>query len=449
MIETLCLAAEITAAILLLSIGLPRRRPDPTEASGESDSRFRELLGEHETALRSLQVFSLLPHSQSPHTKFFEADEAAELRKVERSRFVSQSHQLLVSQSLDPITKLPCRAGLEQFLARVEDLRGWLEGQPVMAFVHVDRLEIVENEHGAVATEHAVRSLAEVLRDELAWKCYVTRFNHRTFSLVWLDADIQDVLNQAERLCVDAANRAIEFAEKEFRVSVTIAISQMNFPFQAEELWEFFEDGLATAVAEGGNRCLWYDTSESTWKTSFKPTPEVNVDEPADSAITPTIADEEVSSTDEPNTNAEAASNVSEDNHSDSSDSVANAPPVVTADDIAALFQAAQVKNRPAKKETPTSLPEPPVESNPAVEKPDEVNLSEKATDDDIAALFATVKSGVQSKGTPKPTPAPDEPLSSEPSSPEPSSEAAEKSSDLNAAASEDDIAALFAAFKK
>jgi hypothetical protein len=243
------------------------------------------------------------------------------------------------------------------------------------------------------------------------------------------------------------------------------------------------EDGITNCVAYGGNRGYWHDFSDATWKPmsdedvgtpTLDDNQEGELDEAREVAEQPSTGNASKSA-DNPSTSAslkaseatsvksvanrDATASTSDEENSVSTDDIAElfqaakkatgsppesvvpkAPPAsddetaVSTDDIAALFQAAK-SSAPA---TPKVAREEPA--------PTKDYLNSKATSDDIAALFETVRDGV------KPALLPPE-LNKTPnanlSHVEYDKPALKSPEEMGIAASDDDIAALFNAFKK
>ncbi len=446
MIEILCIAAEITAVLLILSIAIPAAATKHASKVGtpENSNVDSKLLHDCEDSLLALRSLLYLQASQSvasvsPELAFSESYSAA----IHRLRdHLDTIEPLQVSSTIDSITKLPNRRELGNLLEASTQWSPFVTVPTWIGLLQIDNLDQLDDEHGPMATEMILREVANFLRDRIGGLGPLVRFNLCGFATVLHGWSQVTAIEFLESVRSDIQHLTVTVGESPIATTASASVATLDLTESLDAHWERLEDGIVEAIAKGADRGRWFDAADSTWRpmgaendeeSADEPTEntsldDANSDETSDKVRIASTASNPVQST-EP-TNTADASEIA----TTSSDSTIDA---LGADDIATLFKAAQ-SNQRAKSSAPT-------EPNPrpsTVENEPKSEESSGATDiqDDIAALFKAARAF---KGPSMPTGAEADP-------PKPVTKPkVDDSVEEAPAATNDDIESLFAAFKK
>jgi diguanylate cyclase (GGDEF)-like protein len=445
MIETLCIAAEITAALLLFSLARPRKNCDDDRGTEELLAESLQSIRNGEQAIQTLQLLSILTAVKSPDAIDTDA-EATDVPSLNQrlGELFSAINPLLPSMPTEGLTDLRDRKAIESLIDIASDWQSWLEHPIRIAIFQPDGLADIDSIYGPVAGEKLVRATADFLKSEIGGRGLITRFGFQSFAIALIGYSDDEAVNVIERIRSKASSLTWNIAEAEIHSTYSASLAEVVSGDQVD-LWEIPEDGLATCIAHGGNRGYWHDFSDATWKPMSDDVIEspsiddklesahenidqivedhsLNVDEAPKSTETSVHSDVTEATAAKLDANHEVTSPVSGDENS------------VSTEDLAALFQAA--KSSMSKK--PNVAPEEP--------SPENDDLNSKATNDDIAALFETVRDAVK----PKPlAPEVAKATTTNLSGAVHDKPALKSPEEMGVAASEDDIAALFNAFKK
>jgi GGDEF domain-containing protein len=440
-VDMLCIAAEVTAALLLLAFAIPEKKKtvQPDKTSEELDqlaTRARQY------CIESAMFRGLTILRDPVHTSFHDSAEMAESLKAIGYE--------------DKLTSTANHAFADAFLAK------WLR-LPVehrmgssLAMVVVDEYSDLLRAKGAMALEVILRRFSEMIKAEFGATSIISRYQPDRFLILSFCGDI----SEAYTTLVSLRKRVNESAQDESSghsaFDCTSSIVHLgDEDINLEQAIEDLDDGISQA-SENAEKCIakasnqeWTDSatvlsassgsvvqsksnsgtghadSASTeWKDTGK----------TDGGSSSTIDDQN-----EVSTLPKAANDTTVPNDSDAPESPASKeakPPsdvqaVAKNEDIEALFEQINKnkKSNAAAVETQQADPTPPPQDAPSAT---ELDVSESATADDIAALFATVKGAAQ-PAAPKPSETP---------TPKAAQSTAE---DENGTASADDIAALFA----
>lgn len=440
-VDMLCIAAEVTAALLLLAFAIPEKKKtvQPDKTSEELDqlaTRARQY------CIESAMFRGLTILRDPVHTSFHDSAEMAESLKAIGYE--------------DKLTSTANHAFADAFLAK------WLR-LPVehrmgssLAMVVVDEYSDLLRAKGAMALEVILRRFSEMIKAEFGATSIISRYQPDRFLILSFCGDI----SEAYTTLVSLRKRVNESAQDESSghsaFDCTSSIVHLgDEDINLEQAIEDLDDGISQA-SENAEKCIakasnqeWTDSatvlsassgsvvqsksnsgtghadSASTeWKDTGK----------TDGGSSSTIDDQN-----EVSTLLKAANDTTVPNDSDAPESPASKeakPPsdvqaVAKNEDIEALFEQINKnkKSNAAAVETQQADPTPPPQDAPSAT---ELDVSESATADDIAALFATVKGAAQ-PAAPKPSETP---------TPKAAQSTAE---DENGTASADDIAALFA----
>ncbi len=483
MIETLCIVAEITAALLLFSLARPRIKSNDDRDLSTLLSETHQALEQGERAIQTLRFLSILTAVRSPDTlTLVSKEERTQSLHQRLGELFTSISPLLPSITTDSLTQLPERKAIESLIDITAEWQAWLEHPIQIAILQPDGMGDMDHHHGPVVCEKMLRQAAEFLKGEMGGRGLIARFGFQAFAIALVGYSQDDAVKLIERIRTKASGSTWSFDELEIQSTFSASLVEV-VNFQQSEIWEIPEDGLATAIAQGGNRGYWRDFSDDSWKPmgeyrdSERSREEIaenesaieTIDIPSDSSSQENTASNKGSSS----IAHSSAPTTSKSDKSSDADSVSETDEATaTSDDIAALFQAA----KKAKTESPVESPQaqatpaaaegdnvsaddiaslfqaaksrvadkpPKVAETPPIEKED---LNAKATSDDIADLFATVRGAVKpALASPETTAKNTNNLSGA----DYDKPALKSPEEMGVAATEDDIAALFKAFKK
>jgi two-component system cell cycle response regulator len=185
-------------------------------------------------------------------------------------RILGLRHQLSDAQaalnyqvSHDPLTGLMNRAAILDVLRR-ELARVRREKSPVGVIkVELDDFKMINQKHGSVAGDTALRATARKLRATIRPYDAIGRFGVEEFLIVSPGSDIREALAQAERLRVAVVSETVEIGEwgrhipegqGRLNVTVCLGVAASSHAPDAEPLVRAAEAALRRARAGGPNR---------------------------------------------------------------------------------------------------------------------------------------------------------------------------------------------------
>jgi len=444
MIETLCIAAEITAVLLILSIAIPiaSSKKSRSKSQQEASSFDSKLLLNCEQSIAAIRCLLYLQASKWIR----DADNANSEQEANSNNNAARTlrdhlntiEPLQVSSSFDSVTLLRDREEIESLFHVVSQWEP-LDNLPVwVGLIQIDHLDQIDEQHGPVASELALRQATLYLRDRLSGYGPLVRFNHQSFAIALVGWSQKDVIEFLDSVRHGLSCLPVTVGETEFSMTASASAVSRHDSTLSDELWERLEDGIVEAVAAGADRGRWYSTDDALWH-------------PMRSESTP---DAQNHSDHSKSTNESVAPEADEKQQDDkpSKDELkpvgieTTSPEAINSDDISALFKATEVQRRSSDSPFKSKDTVAPVSNLPAAPSKAENANEDDVLNDDIAALFKAAKEQKDSNATaaePKISVNNPSKLPSSPDTPE------DLDSDLAEAAkaTNDDIAALFATF--
>ena len=388
MVEILCIAAEITAVLLILTIAIPSKSAKQSRSmDGQNGSALdSKLLIDSQGSL--IAIRGVLFHQMAQWVqKLKEENTGSESRASAIQRLkdhLGLIEPLLISSSADSSARIGSREDLESLVASTEQWSSWTDEPIWIGLIQMDNVEQHDELLGPVASELAVRQITSFLRERLGGLGALARFNHNTFAIALVGCSNAHAIEWIETIRCEIRQQTLSIGEA--KVSYTASASAATFEHASNfhDLWERLEDGLVVAISEGANRGLWHDGTDRSWR------PMSNNNTILEST-TPSVKSEAEVKTERQD---------EDDAHKpiapiENPETPANTPSdPVFSEDISALFKAAQ-----SHQKSKTSLPIP--------AKPNETSNDsegENTTDikNDIAALFAVAKSQHTSSSKPE-----------------------------------------------
>jgi GGDEF domain-containing protein len=433
-IENLCLAAEITTALLLLALAIPdKKKAAPTPTSTDDSESLRRL----ETARRA--------HCQAIVFRGVATLSCDGTLEPAAGRF-QPYEPLAVLGWEDRLTKLGNRSFLDTFLEEWLSLPERARNGSLLTMIIVDRYSDLLREKGAIGVEQSLRDLGEKLSKHYEPTALIGRYQPDRFLVIQFERCLPEAHEDFENLLKSLQPPEDPSSTPHAPIPCVASIVELGEEGQSlSSSLDRLDEGVSQAL-ESGASCVsefegaWTNKRPMSEQASAGPAPSNN--DPirdsnserrdrrraasANSQVNGSSSDRD-SSADTQEMESELANDDRSEERSEPlasderSQEEANAfPPettdvsaVASSEDIAALF--AQINK---KKQETTSAP-------PAESSNDDVVDS-----DDIAALFAA--NSPQKAPAPKPV---------EP--PAPPSAVASNDDDV---VDSDDIAALFAA---
>jgi diguanylate cyclase (GGDEF)-like protein len=175
-------------------------------------------------------------------TKPFDPDEL--LARVARILAdVTREAVLRASAMTDPMTGLANYRSLVENLER-EIARGRRYGHPLsLILLDLDRLKLINDEHGHDAGNEALRTVAEVLRTAVRRFETVARHGGDEFAVVLPNTTNQEAARLAQRLCQKVADRTV----RGVRLSASIGVASRDA----------LDDGGAAALLKASDEALY------------------------------------------------------------------------------------------------------------------------------------------------------------------------------------------------
>jgi GGDEF domain-containing protein len=443
-VDMLCIAAEITAALLLLAFAIPEKK-SIAQADANNEELDRISAQARQFCVDSA-VFRGLAILRAPDkASFYETEEMAEtLRSVGYE---------------DKLTHTANHAFTEAFLTKWLRLPIEHRTGSSLAMIVVDDYSDMLRTKGAMELEAILRKLSEMIKSEFGSTSIISRYQPDRFLILSFDGDIGNAYTDLVALRKKVSEIELDETTGHGAFDCTNSIvhlgdENVNLQQAIEDLDEGINQASGSTdkcVAKVANQ-EWSDSaplSTNTRADAANRKTDLQADQSgsASSASSETekqslgktgIAEEPIESA-APTGNVNAVPAAQDKGVADSPASKETKPQsdvqaVAKSEDIEALFE--QIKKNKKSNAAAAEVPAKPSSQKPAIEVPSakvsEMDVLESATADDIAALFATVKSATQTS-TPKTEEAPA------------SNPVSNTTEDENGVVSADDIAALFA----
>jgi GGDEF domain-containing protein len=399
MVEMLCLAAEITAALLLLSIAMPNRGVIE-KPSTRDPSPLLESLRTQAEAVRSLQFLSLVAGlRQYEHLE--DHQRAAGLGEPSRlGDCLAWSQELLVLEDINPATRLPTRQAMGNLLRTAEQWKAVLATPVKTVWLRQDPLGEVEKQHGPVAAELLMRQVADVLQVLVRGRGLVFCIDPQTFGMVFIEPSMKTVVEIGRELRQRVMSHDFRIQDQSIQLVPAVALADCPTPLVIDELWDLLEEGLAEVTASAARPGMYWDRSISRWLPMKREEPDQAGEQHSDlsSAAPLEVATHSGQNPGEQNVDRPAKSHGPAE-EAKGVDGLAGVE--FSSDDIAALFQAAAISQSRKLAAGSQAGPQPVSDSRPGsapLRTPAAaVNAVETDLEADVASLEQTVDAGIRS----------------------------------------------------
>ena len=159
--------------------------------------------------------------------------------------------------TLDSMTSISNYKGFYESLSR-EMGRAYRYKSPMsVIFADIDHFKKVNDTHGHLAGDHALKATALCLKQQLRQSDYIARYGGEEFALILTETDLQNALLVAERLREKMALQNITYhkASISLTMSFGVAALPLDRKISSEALIKLADDALYHAKALGRNRC--------------------------------------------------------------------------------------------------------------------------------------------------------------------------------------------------
>jgi diguanylate cyclase len=157
--------------------------------------------------------------------------------------------------ALDPLTRIPNRASLTEYLERSSELNTLLRRPATLLMIDVDAFKTINDRYGHPAGDAAIKSVADCLVRTFPRRTdLVARYGGDEFAVVLREAGLQDTRALAQRLVEAVRTLGVSYGTERIRLSVSVGVAEC-LPGQASGEWVARADAaLYQAKAEGRDR---------------------------------------------------------------------------------------------------------------------------------------------------------------------------------------------------
>jgi len=167
-----------------------------------------------------------------------------------------RARELRALMSQDSLTGLLTHARFKERLA-AELSRSQRNGSPVaLALLDIDHFKLVNDEHGHLAGDRVLKTLANLLRRRIRRSDVVARYGGEEFAVIFNDCNEQDALHMLDTIREDFS--AIQHGGKEtaFRVTFSAGVAAATADSSVDSLIEQADQNLYRAKDAGRNRIV-------------------------------------------------------------------------------------------------------------------------------------------------------------------------------------------------
>ena len=227
----------------------------------DGDRRLAASLGQLQAAAADGDVSALRAHVDATvelaETIFDErrARHAAELEAVGQHlcELRGELEQARHEASTDPLTQVFNRASLDRHLDAVVQLAGFTDEPASLLMVDVDHFKRINDEHGHVVGDHALRGVADnIVRVASRRTDFVSRYGGEEFAVILADTPHRGAARVAERLVAIMNRGPIAIPDgPSLAVTVSVGVATLQ-PGERPEEWIRRVDQALYAAKNGG-----------------------------------------------------------------------------------------------------------------------------------------------------------------------------------------------------
>ncbi|HHH27544.1 MAG TPA: diguanylate cyclase, partial [Polyangiaceae bacterium] len=183
------------------------------------------------------------------------ARHAAELEAVSQhmAELRGQLEQARLEASTDPLTQVFNRASLDRHLDAVVQLAGFTDEPASLLMVDVDHFKRINDEHGHVVGDHALRGVADnIVRVASRRTDFVARYGGEEFAVILADTPHRGAARVAERLVAIMKRGPIAIPDgPSLAITVSVGVATLR-PGESPEEWVRRADQALYAAKNGG-----------------------------------------------------------------------------------------------------------------------------------------------------------------------------------------------------
>ncbi len=155
---------------------------------------------------------------------------------------------------LDPLTGLLSQAGLQSTLQQSLE-KHQAEGQPLsLAMIDVDHFQQFNKNHGTIAGDAALKSVAQLLEELAGDKAINARYSGGTFVVVWPRLAARNTTAEVERIRQSIENIRFVIGAEQAQLTVSCSVVQYQEDESREALFERAKATMTEARRYGRNR---------------------------------------------------------------------------------------------------------------------------------------------------------------------------------------------------
>jgi diguanylate cyclase (GGDEF)-like protein len=159
--------------------------------------------------------------------------------------------------TLDALTSISNLKGFYECLNREISRSTRYESPLSLIFSDIDHFKKVNDTHGHLAGDHALKAVAVCLKRELRQSDFLARYGGEEFALILAETDLDKAFLVAERLREKIALQKIVY--KGLSISITMSFGVASLPADRKLTPEAFlkqaDEALYRAKEQGRNRC--------------------------------------------------------------------------------------------------------------------------------------------------------------------------------------------------
>jgi diguanylate cyclase (GGDEF)-like protein len=149
-----------------------------------------------------------------------------DVRQVRILEMMTRRIAYVLQNAYDPSTALLTRPAFEQRALTTLQTFG-AESQHCVAYADVDRLHVVNENHGMHVGDEVIRRAAEVLRAQLPPNVVAARISGDRFAMFFPQSSLQAARSFVEGLCRTVAKETFKHDDKEIELSLSVGVASV------------------------------------------------------------------------------------------------------------------------------------------------------------------------------------------------------------------------------
>lgn len=178
---------------------------------------------------------------------------------LEVARIEDRIDDLPATETTDPATRLPNRAGLEQ------KLRQWWTQDPErerplsIGLIDLDHCCELNRQHGAAAADKVIVRLAELISSRIPVEATAVRLLGQQLVVLYPDRELAETASHLEVLRQTIEKSRIDYAGRDFQITASCAVVQAVGDETVDRLLDRASSTLQEAKRYGRNRTFMYE----------------------------------------------------------------------------------------------------------------------------------------------------------------------------------------------